>query len=175
MIGVSPAVAASIERLHGERGRRWVADLGRRIALSIARWSLDLDASPASRSGAVVWSARARDEPVMLKLVVDEDAYLAEQAALEWFEGRGCVKLIAASAGEAALLLERVEPGEHLRALVRAGRDEAATQAAADVVSRLQVRVGASARTPLLDIGLEVSQTFEAYRRRFSHAGGPIP
>jgi len=77
---------------------------------------------------------RTRDGvAAVLKLAPD---LKGELAALEWFSGRGAVRVLASDPAGGAMLLERALPGTALRDLA-AHDDEAATAAAAGVMGAL--------------------------------------
>ena len=92
------------------------------------RWGLTPDGprSPAARRH--VEPVKLPDgKPAVLKLGPPDDP---ELAALEWFAGRGGVRVLKLDRARGAVLLERVVPGTRLRALVREAEEQAIAAAA---------------------------------------------
>lgn len=75
---------------------------------------------------AVAYSAVYKAD-VVLKILLWEDAQKYEAAALRYFNGAGCIKLLAYDERYHALLLPYIKPGETLRSLFPA-EDERAVQ-----------------------------------------------
>lgn len=122
----------------GAAGRAWLAALPAILADCAARWSLQLGPPVPNLSYNYVVSAETSDGlPVMLKLGVPHPELLGEMAALAAYAGRGCVRLLACDPAQGALLLERLQPGLCLTAMVKAGDDERATRLAAGVMRQL--------------------------------------
>ncbi|WP_158079546.1 aminoglycoside phosphotransferase family protein [Actinomadura sp. CNU-125] len=121
----------------GAVGRRWLDDLPRLVKEVARDWSLDVGET---FDLSFHWVAAVRREDgtaAVLKLGPTEPGHLAhEAAALDVFDGRGAVRLLACDAERGALLLERAEPGTMLRGLVP-DRDGDATGALVEVMGRL--------------------------------------
>ena len=98
------------------------------------RWGLTPDRSRASQTARrhVEPVKRSDGTPAILKLGPPDDP---ELDALEWFAGRGGVRVLELDRPRGAVLLERVVPGTQLRALVPEA-DEQATAAAAGAHAR---------------------------------------
>lgn len=85
----------------------------------LRRWDLAPDPSFAPRSGAnalVIGVTRA-GEALVLKVSIDSAEVAVEESLLRLWDGAGAVQLIDASAGDGALLLERLEPSHSLAAV----------------------------------------------------------
>jgi streptomycin 6-kinase len=116
----------------------WLARLPDLVAECHERWELVGDGAFTDEFRYVelrhVEPVRTRDgTAAVLKLAPNPGG---ELAALEWFSGHGCVRVLASDRARGAMLLERALPGTPLRDLV-AHDDEAATAAAADVMAAL--------------------------------------
>jgi streptomycin 6-kinase len=141
----------------------------------LAEWSLIPDGSCATGRVVIQHARRATGEAVTLKVVPDQASFESERAALEAFSGRGSVQLIATVPRQGALLLERVEPGDPLGGLVAAGRDEEATQAAADVARRLRTAPTVEERARLPKLDGEAAHALHAYSQAHGGANSLIP
>lgn len=127
--------AFRIRSLHGAKGDAWLAQLPTLLERSCRRWSVTIETPVPSPSYNYVAKGRRSDgQPVAVKLGVPHEGLLAEIEALRLYDGRGCVKLLAACPEEGAMLLEWVEPGAML---VTVDDDERATRIAAEVMQAL--------------------------------------
>lgn len=102
-----------------EQAQAWFEQLPMHIEACINRWQLkDLHIMPNLTYNFV---ARAQStlfgKSVVLKVCLSEVTYAREEAALRYFEGKGCVKLLAAESTIYAMLLEDIQPGTTLKAL----------------------------------------------------------
>ncbi len=119
----------TIERVHGEAGRRWLATLPTLLSECRARFSLELHEPFENLSYNLVLPGRTSDETeIVLKLGVPCRELLTEAATLDLFQGQGTVRLLAQDAPRGILLLERISPGTPLHKLQ--GDAEAAATAA---------------------------------------------
>src|ERR1041384_3551069 len=161
---------ARVERVHGARGRAWLAQLPALLAECRARWALEFDGPFANLSYNLVMPARAaHGADVALKVGVPCRELLTEAAALEFFAGRGAVHLLAHDATRGVLLLERVTPGRSLHELQA---DAEATRTAARLMRRLW-RVAPDAHTfPTLAVWF---RSFQRLRQQFAGGTGPFP
>ena len=83
----------------------------------------------------VAYSAVYRTD-VVLKILLWEDAQKCEARALHYFNGSGCIKLLAHNEHYHALLLPYITPGETLRSLFP-NDDESATHILVEVSKKL--------------------------------------
>lgn len=157
-----------IARVHGGRGRAWLARLPALLDDCRARWSLELGAPFDDLSYNLVIAARARGgEEVVLKLGVPCRELVAEAAALTLFDGSGAVRLLEHDAERGALLIERALPGTRLHELPD---DARATRAAARLMLGLRREPPARHAFPTL------ADWFQAFGRLPSNSGGgPFP
>lgn len=156
--------AATVERVHGERGRLWLATLTALLLECHERWSLELDRPFQNLSYNLVIPGRdAEGADVVLKLGVPCGELQTEAAALNLFGGAGAVRLLDQDVEHGALLLERALPGAPLH--VRR-EDGEATRTAARLMRRLWREPPASQPFPSLAVW------FRAYERLRSHFGG---
>jgi streptomycin 6-kinase len=118
-IAVPGPFAAARRRKSGAAGRRWIAALPDLVARLCRRWSVELHQEEPPRYGdlALVLCGRYRGEPCVLKVSWPEHSTAHEAAALRAWNGRGAVRLLAASPADGALLLERLTPDRSLEDL----------------------------------------------------------
>lgn len=135
MTVVPERFAARITELHAEAGNAWLGRLPALLERCADRWSLTVREpfQPLSYSF-VAPAVRSDGTEVVLKLSVPGAGVRTEIEALRHFGGVGAARLLASDPEEAALLLERLEPGTPLSDL----QDERRTVAiAARVMRRL--------------------------------------
>ena len=118
----------NLARYYGDRARVWLEQLPGRLEQITSRWDLELEGAFPKLSINYVAAAtqRATGRPVALKMSPSLEEIRREHTTLEAFEpGRTCGAL-ALDEELAALLLERVTPGQDLSTLPE---DEAIRQA----------------------------------------------
>ena len=165
-----PELARRAVEVHGAAGRDWLARLPALLEACARRWELRL--APPFDGLTYNYAApaqRADGAPVVLKLCCPVKEFFTEAAALEIFDGRGCVRLLASDLDAGALLLERAEPGA---ALTTVADDETATAAAVAVMRQLWRPVPADHRFPTV---ADWGRGFERLRARFGGGSGPLP
>lgn len=91
-------------------------------------------------------------EAVVFKCTIPNKEMQTEIAALQHYEGAGCVRLIASDAEEGWLLMEACQPGVTLAALEE---DEAATHYAIQVMQKLWKPISEEAAFPSIQNWLE--------------------
>jgi len=95
-----------------------VDTLDQRVAWLAARWNLDLATpfrvTPGSYGNSVIRARLDNGTLCVLKVSSNIDETRSEIRALEIWDGRGAVRLLAAEPDLGGLLLERVEPGSML-------------------------------------------------------------
>lgn len=115
--------------------------LDRKASLAIARWSLRGLTPVAETATSRVLRAEAPTGPVALKLLKPYGAdEMGGAALLDWYGGRGAVRLLGAAEG--MMLLDWC-PGAPLGDLVRAGQDARATEVLCAVIGALHAPRGA--------------------------------
>jgi streptomycin 6-kinase len=169
-VHIPKGFSETVERIHGEPGRRWLAALPALLSECRARWSLELDQPFENLSYNLVLPGRTPDgTEVVLKAGVPCPELLAEASALRLFTGAGAVRLLDHDAPRGVLLLERVIPGTPLHELQG---DPQATRTAAALMRRLW-------RTPSTDHPFPSLtswfRAFERLRDRFDGGSGPFP
>ncbi len=112
----------------GLKPRKIAQRLIRDLALTLERQILE------TPSGCVAF-VRRRGAPMVLKVPRPDDDEANGAVVLRHYDGHGAVRVLDVMDG--GMLLERLAPGEPLRALVRAGRDDAATAVICDVAAAL--------------------------------------
>jgi len=139
---IADGLRGTVERVHGESGRRWLSLLPALLSESCARWSLELDQPFENLSYNLVIPGQMPDgTEIVLKLGVPCSELTTEAAALSLFDGAGAVRLLEHDAPRGILLLERVVPGAPLYTLQD---DTEATRTAAKLMRSLW-------RTPHVD------------------------
>jgi streptomycin 6-kinase len=107
--------------------RAWLEHLSERIAELTARWGLRLGPAIDGEELSCAWLApaqRADGTPAVLKLGMPHLEGEHEIEGLRFWAGSPTVRLLEAAPELGALLLERCEPGTHLRALPELEQDE---------------------------------------------------
>jgi streptomycin 6-kinase len=132
---IPAAFAQAMEELFGEAGAGWLRQLPAQLAQIAQAWSLQLLPPFAGLSyNYVLPVIRDGGEPAVLKIGFPRPELRREIAALQLYDGRGMVGLLAADPDQGAMLLEHLQPG---RMLVELPDDEAATRIAAQVMQQL--------------------------------------
>ena len=92
-----------------------MARLPRLVEKSLAEWDLTLDGDPMHGTAALVLPVRRRDgSAAVLKVTWPHAEAEHEHLALQRWEGRGAVRLLAANPGRWAMLLERLHSDRDL-------------------------------------------------------------
>lgn len=100
--------------VHGEAGRRWVADLPELTSQLVTLWGVELEEPFRGLTYSWVAPGRRGDEEIVLKIVVPTAENMREPIALKAFAGHGVVTLLEMDATHGAMLLEQLVPGEML-------------------------------------------------------------
>jgi streptomycin 6-kinase len=170
MIVDTSGCAQKILDVHGRNGAIWLQGLPSTLEAFAARWSLTiLPPFPELSYNYVAPVIGPRGEPLVLKAGVPHRELWSEIDALVAFDGRGMARLINADRARGVLLLERVLPGDSLKAVV--GEDNR-TAALIGVLRRLwrPLPTDHSFRTiPQLARGLD------RLRQEFDGGYGPFP
>ncbi len=129
-------------------------DLKARAMRRAEQWQLSLGEpfplTPGSPRNFVAPARHADGRACVLKVSAHVTETRSEIAALETWDGRGAVRLLASDRDSGALLLERAEPGTMLATLA-ASDDDGATRVAASVLRTLWIPAApeAAALVPL--------------------------
>nr|WP_306461843.1 aminoglycoside phosphotransferase family protein [Spongiactinospora gelatinilytica] len=115
MIVVPDALAAMHEKLFGDEGRAWVADLPRLGEEYLRRWDLTPD-GPSRHGwvGLVIPVRRGDGTPAALKLQPLDEETETEPVGLRLWNGRGAVHLLDHDPATGTMLLERLDAGRSL-------------------------------------------------------------
>jgi streptomycin 6-kinase len=170
-VQVPEKLIETVKRVHGEAGRRWLADADRWLSECRTRWSLELGEPFENLSYHLVVPGRMPDgTDIVLKIGVPCRELLTEAAALELFQGVGAVRLLEHDARRGILLLERLSPGTPL---YESQDDSEATSVAAALMRRLW------RNTPAQDHPFpSLANWFQAFERLkvgFDGGSGPFP
>ena len=132
---ITNGLRQTVERVHGESGRRWLSLLPALLSESCPRWSLELEQPFENLSYNLVIPGQMPDgTEIVLKLGVPCRELTTEAAALSLFDGKGAARLLDHDAPRGILLLERVVPGTPLYTLQD---DTEATRTAAKLMRSL--------------------------------------
>ncbi len=169
MNDIPPSFARTICDLYPEEGPAWLAGLPALLDLLAARWSLRMKPPFSLSYNYVAPVLLADGSEAVLKLAPPNPEQRGEIAALRWYDGRGCVRLLAADEASGAFLLARLRPGHTLVALED---DEEATRIAAGVMQALWRPL--PAEHPFRPVG-EWAAGLGRLRERFDGGTGPLP
>lgn len=98
-------------------GAQWLEELPALVRATIAEWDLEADGSPRHGYTALVLPVRSARGPAVVKVVWPHAEGRHEHRALQLWDGRGAVRLLAADPARWALLLERVDADHTLEQL----------------------------------------------------------
>lgn len=128
----------NIKNLWGRAGEQWLQSLPTLVEMLARQWNLrDLQVLPHLTYHYVLAGYRNPDHlPIVLKLGFDPMVAQQEIAALQFYQGRGCAKLIDFDRKHNALLIERIIPGASMKTLFPQD-DEQAIQYAANIMRQL--------------------------------------
>ncbi|MFZ0546370.1 MAG: aminoglycoside phosphotransferase family protein, partial [Candidatus Promineifilaceae bacterium] len=156
----------------GEKGTAWLQKLPSLIAEFERRWSFTAERPFPNLSYNYVAPVRlANGAEAVLKLGLPRQELQTEIKALEIYDGRGIVKLLAGAPEEGAMLLERIRPGEMLSKL--AGEDDtAATAVAAELMKQLWRPAPKDHAFPTI---ADWRKGLDRLRNEFQGGTGPFP
>lgn len=118
-------------------GAAWLTTLPSQLEEVAARWNLTIgEAVPKLSFNYVCFATRTDGTPVILKMGVPSEETRSEIEALQWYQGRGVVRVLEADADHGWVLLERIFPGTPLSAIED---DDVATHIAAELMQQLWV------------------------------------
>jgi streptomycin 6-kinase len=164
--------ASTIVELYGAAGREWLDHLPALLGACAERWALRvLPPFPDLSYNYVAPAVRADGTAVVLKVGVPNPELLTEIAALQLYDGHGAARLFDAEPAWAALLLERLQPGEPLARLAEHD-DEQATSIAAGVMRQLWRPLPPGHSFPTL---ARWTASIGRLRQRFGGTTGPLP
>ena len=149
-------------------GAQWLTDLPDLAAACAERWSLKLQPPFPLSLNYVCPVQRSDGSIAVLKIGPATPEFLCEQAALRFYDGAGCARLLEAAPELGATLLERLAPGTMLSELAD---DEEATRIAASLMAELWRP--APAREPFPSIE-DWARGLERLRTAFGGGTGPF-
>ncbi|MCY7290460.1 MAG: aminoglycoside phosphotransferase family protein [Cryobacterium sp.] len=89
----------------------WLDRLPATVAVRCADWNLELDGNVLHGSNAIVVPVRRAGIPFVLRMCVPGDEFAQEVSALEFWAGRGTVRIFDSNAPDGSMLLERLDLG----------------------------------------------------------------
>ncbi len=169
---IPDSLIQTAKSLHGETaGQAWIDQLPSLLADCARRWSLVLQppftnltynyAAPATRPDGTQVVIKAGFTP-------PDKEFVTEVAALDFFDGRGAVKLLESDVVQGVMLLERLEPG---RPIAELEDDQEAIAVAAAVLRQLWRPVPSAHQFPLTS---DWGKGFARLRQHFG-GSGPFP
>jgi streptomycin 6-kinase len=125
---------------YGETGQEWLTNLPKLITHLAQKWDLEIlePYENLSYHYVVRVSIKKNNQPAVLKIGLDEKVTQEEIATLTFYNGYGCVKLLAHHSVHSALLLEQLDPGTPLSTLFPK-EDSAAVNHAYEVMKQLHI------------------------------------
>ena len=118
MLDVSEYFIHKASRQFGDRGSKWVAQLPALIAACEKRWRLhDWQLTDELSINLVCFARSDEHGDVVVKIQGPHDERLTELTALRLFDGGLVCRCLDSDADLAAILLERIMPGDTLRSL----------------------------------------------------------
>ena len=112
----------------------------------------------------------ANGEAAVFKCCVLNKELITEIAALKYFNGNGCAKLINSDANAGWVIMERLSPGKMLSSVEN---DEKATRVFVEVMQKLHKPIVSNNNEfPTVEIWLK---GFERLRKKFNGDTGPFP
>lgn len=125
----------------GDAGKAWLESLPQKIKKLSEEWELYKLKPHTHLSYNCVASgySGAYTDKVILKIGFDSKALAQEAAALEWYDGNGCARLLEHDFQRGALLIEDVIPGTMLKTLFP-HEDEAVILRITQVMKQLHAR-----------------------------------
>jgi streptomycin 6-kinase len=81
------------------------------VAVRCADWNLELDGNVLHGSNAIVVPVRRSGLPFVLRMSMPGEEFAREVSALEFWQGRGTVRIFDSSATDGSMLLERLDLG----------------------------------------------------------------
>ena len=133
--GLPRELAATIRTVFCNNSEDWLNNLPYLVGRLELAWGIQVGSLfPDLSYNAVYHATLANGTPAVLKIGPPNPEFSSEIAALRVFNGRGAVRILRADPSAAALLLERVTPGDSLHAVVD---DAEATRIAAHAMRDL--------------------------------------
>lgn len=130
----------------GDRGKAWLELLPTLVEQACSNWGLR-DVQPVKNLSYnyVLTGFRENQEPIVLKFILDKQAFEHERDALMVYNGHGCVRLLASDHEKQCLLLEQIRPGVSLKTIFLGdnfdresfNKDEQAALCAVNVMKKL--------------------------------------
>lgn len=111
-----------------------IRPLAERVEERVREWGILVQDTLDTESSFIVFGRRG-NQPVVLKMLRQEDDEWRSGEVLEVFDGRGIVRVYEYIGG--AVLLEKLNPGTPLTDMALNGRDEEATEILAEVIQRM--------------------------------------
>lgn len=129
-----------IQNMCGEEGKHWLAQLPKIVDTLMCTWNLkELRPVKNLSYNYVLKGFTTTNNSIVVKICINERMWKNETTTLEYFNGNGCVQLLAKDASHKAMLLEAAEPGRSLKTFFPK-KDAAATVIAANIIKKLHTQ-----------------------------------
>lgn len=125
---------SNITNIYEEKGKTWIDELPELVTAISSKLDLGDLKEVTNLTYNYVLSGFQGDEPIILKLGLDNEALAREAFALKCFAGDGVVKVLAEDEG--LLLLERAVPGTSLKSYFP-GKEQESIEIACGVIKKL--------------------------------------
>lgn len=161
--------AACMLEVYGEDGRRWTDALPQLLLSLAEQWGITLGPPFELTYNYVARATRDDGSGAVIKVGYPSGELPAEMAAVEYFSGRGGVRVLASDHARGALLLEQLTPGDPLTTVAD---DAEATRIAVRLVSQAWRPPPEHHQFPAV---ADWGRGFERMRRAFDGGAGPFP
>ena len=117
MIALPSDFVNKVTSVHGQAGKQWLDGLDDLIAYSKNKWRFELLPAKKLSFNFVVPVVFENGSNAILKLGLPGKEFQSETAALAAYKGQGFCKLLRAEPEKGIMLLEQINPGEHLNTI----------------------------------------------------------
>jgi streptomycin 6-kinase len=145
------------------QGSKWLDQLGTVVTLLAQKWQLTdikIFENLSYNYVAIAYSAYYSSN-VILKICLEDNSFMQEKAALTYYNGNGCVKLLDFDAQYKGLLLHAIQPGNSLKSFFP-HQDPQAVDIAAGVMKKLHTQpINNTLEFPHMNTWLSLFDTLE--------------
>ncbi|VVC75628.1 hypothetical protein AQUSIP_09180 [Aquicella siphonis] len=161
--GSMAKLTENISRIFRDQGKAWLASLPDLVRQLSIHWDLGQLAPVDNMTfNYVLKAVRHGNIPVILKISCDEKSLSSEIAALRYFHGRGCVRLVDEDISSHAMLLQQAIPGITLKSLYPAQIELVMDQYAATMNKLLANPLPQHPQFDAIDVWLKVIDTMKS-------------
>jgi len=148
---LNSAFISNIRDIYGEKGNSWIHDLPSQLKLLSTKWNIDfLEVMPnLSYNFVGLTKNKSTDELAIIKIAPVNNNISIEAKWLQCFT-KGVPKVYWYDEEQNALLMERLMPGNSLKALVRSCNDDLPTRIICQTIRDLQTHQQKQVKLPHL-------------------------